>query len=105
MPFTAKSSLVLLEFSSTEHSQQSTATLSVGPCVSVRLGRPKFSASEVTCWLYWAAAGFCVCFSHQDFPPFYILCHSFVVTLFLFCFSVLSGCAIPCLVFRKGTEG
>lgn len=49
MPFKVKSFLMLLEFSSKGHSWQSTATLSVGPCVCVRLGRPKLSASEVTC--------------------------------------------------------
>lgn len=48
MPFTSKSSLMLLEFSSKGDSYQSAATYSLGPCVGVRLDIPRLSASEVT---------------------------------------------------------
>lgn len=96
---------MLLKFSSKGHSQQSTVLLNVRSCVSIRLGRPKHSASEGTCWhkseLYWGAASFCECSAHQDFAPFYILCHVFVVTRFLFCFLTLSGWAVPYLVLGK----
>lgn len=96
---------MLLKFSSKGHSQQSTVLLSVRSCVSIRPGRPKHSASEGTCWhkseLYWGAASFCECSAHQDFAPFYILCHVFVVTRFLFFNIIWLGSSIP--GFRQGS--